>query len=116
MSRPGADYTYESQNDQRLDDLHSKIRSLRHITIDIHDDSQRQNNMLDDSGNIFNSFGSGLSASAQRAGRAFGIAPGGTKQMRIIMYSVGGFVLLWLLWKTSGWWWWSGATAPAPDP
>jgi hypothetical protein len=24
-------YTYESQNDQRLDDLHSKIRSLRGV-------------------------------------------------------------------------------------
>lgn len=33
MSRPGADYTYESQNDQRLDDLHSKIRSLRHVSL-----------------------------------------------------------------------------------
>lgn len=67
-------------------------------------------------GNIFNSFASGLSSSAQRAGRAFGTTPGGTKQMRIILYSVGGFVLVWLLWKTSGWWWWSSATAPAPDP
>ncbi|KAG8986034.1 hypothetical protein FRB94_003162 [Tulasnella sp. JGI-2019a] len=44
----GADYTYESQNDQRLDELHSKIRTLRHVTIDINNDSQQQNLMLDD--------------------------------------------------------------------
>ena len=57
--------TYESQNDQRLDELHSKIRTLRgvgspfkvgfedadhattKITTDIHDDVEAQNLLLD---------------------------------------------------------------------
>lgn len=63
-SRDRVEDTYESQNDQRLDELHSKIRTLRgvrsipprqllvsntlQITTDIHDDVERQNLMLDD--------------------------------------------------------------------
>ncbi|KAK7052085.1 hypothetical protein R3P38DRAFT_1635521 [Favolaschia claudopus] len=47
-SRDRVEDTYESQNDQRLDELHSKIRTLRGITTDIHDDVERQNLMLDD--------------------------------------------------------------------
>ncbi|KAG9073978.1 hypothetical protein FS749_014513, partial [Ceratobasidium sp. UAMH 11750] len=38
---------YESQNDTRLDDLHSKLRTLRHVTIDIHNDAHAQNRELD---------------------------------------------------------------------
>ncbi|VDB95670.1 unnamed protein product [Peniophora sp. CBMAI 1063] len=63
--------TYEAQNDQRLDDLHAKIRTLRGVTTDIHDDVERQNLMLDDTGNTFTSFGHSLSASAQRMTRSF---------------------------------------------
>ncbi|EAU81229.2 hypothetical protein CC1G_09473 [Coprinopsis cinerea okayama7 len=40
---------YEQQNDQRLDELHSKIRTLRGITNDIHDDVESQNLILDQS-------------------------------------------------------------------
>ena len=59
---------YEGQNDQRLDELHSKIRTLRgvrvhlslwrlaswaywgaeQVTTDIYDDAERQNLVLDD--------------------------------------------------------------------
>jgi len=60
-----ASRTYENQNDQQLDELHSKLRTLRsvslllasstalpdapfiQVTIDIHDDTQRQNLDLD---------------------------------------------------------------------
>lgn len=59
--------TYESQNDQRLDDLHSKIRTIRgvrsglsdpnlililfyfKVTTDIHNDVEAQNLLLDES-------------------------------------------------------------------
>jgi hypothetical protein len=62
--------TYEAQNDQRLDELHSKIRTLRgvrheshpncvieslplaaaclQVTSDIYDDAERQNLVLDE--------------------------------------------------------------------
>jgi blocked-early-in-transport protein 1 len=58
--------TYEAQNDQRLDELHSKIRTLRgvssrshphcavcdpydlQVTTDIYDDAERQNLVLDE--------------------------------------------------------------------
>jgi len=60
-----ASRTYETQNDQQLDELHSKLRTLRsvslllasstalpdapfiQVTIDIHDDTQSQNLDLD---------------------------------------------------------------------
>ncbi|CCO35536.1 Bet1-like protein [Rhizoctonia solani AG-1 IB] len=42
---------YESQNDTRLDDLHSKLRTLRHVTIDIHNDAHAQNRDLDNTSN-----------------------------------------------------------------
>ncbi|KNZ75975.1 hypothetical protein J132_00724 [Termitomyces sp. J132] len=47
-SRVRVEDTYESQNDQRLEQLHSKIRTLRGVTNDIHDDVERQNSMLDE--------------------------------------------------------------------
>jgi hypothetical protein len=67
-ARDQVEDTYEAQNDQRLDELHSKIRTLRgvslrvqsrlckprsiipfdKVTTDIHDDVERQNLMLDD--------------------------------------------------------------------
>ncbi|KIJ16117.1 hypothetical protein PAXINDRAFT_76058 [Paxillus involutus ATCC 200175] len=98
--------TYEAQNDQRLDELHSKIRTLRGITTDIYDDAERQNLTLDDSSNAFSTFSSQLSHSSHRAAQAFGLSgAGGVRQTRIIMYVVGGFFALWLLWKTKGIWW-----------
>lgn len=59
-----ASRTYETQNDQQLDELQSKLRTLRsvsqsalpialcnvhftQVTIDIHDETQRQNTDLD---------------------------------------------------------------------
>jgi len=100
-----AEHTYESQNDQRLDELHSKIRAVRHVTIDIYNDSQRQNLMLDETGNSFTSFGSGLQSSARQAARAFGLN-GGVKQWRIIGYCIAAFFGVYILWKLSGVWWW----------
>lgn len=68
-SRGRVEDTYETQNDQRLDELHSKVRTLRgvsllptllatpanlrlaphiQITSDIYDDAEGQNSMLDD--------------------------------------------------------------------
>ncbi|KAG9013317.1 hypothetical protein FRB93_000840 [Tulasnella sp. JGI-2019a] len=109
----GADYTYESQNDQRLDELHSKIRTLRHVTIDINNDSQRQNLMLDDTGNSFTSFGAGLMSSSRQASRAFGLN-GGVKQWRIIGYCCAAFFGLYFLWKLSGLWWWFNPATDVP--
>ncbi|KIM60120.1 hypothetical protein SCLCIDRAFT_16395 [Scleroderma citrinum Foug A] len=98
--------TYESQNDQRLDELHSKIRTLRGVTTDIYDDAERQNLTLDNTNDAFSSLSSSLSHSSRRAAQAFGLSgPGGVRQMRIIMYTVSGILLLWVLWKLKGFWW-----------
>lgn len=67
-SRAHVEDTYEAQNDERLDDLHNKLRTLRgvssfdiifrvsgprynhglyQVTTDIYDDVERQNSALD---------------------------------------------------------------------
>ncbi|KAJ7621409.1 hypothetical protein FB45DRAFT_140863 [Roridomyces roridus] len=128
-SRDRVEDTYEAQNDQRLDELHSKIRTLRgvspispthsclltkalQVTTDINNDVERQNLMLDDTGDRFNSFGASLSQSARRAGAAFGIGNGGLKTWRVALFVVGFFLAflvvrkLFSLWSSS-----SGPTA-----
>ena len=113
-------YTYESQNDQRLDELHSKLRSLRgvrpfhpylcaselnsaQVTTDIYDDVERQNLLLDDTSSSFSSFANSLTQSGRHFTRAFG----GTKTWRIGLYTVGALVGLWLLWKIFKMFWYA---------
>ncbi|KAI0001126.1 hypothetical protein BJV77DRAFT_972603 [Russula vinacea] len=84
--------TYESQNDQRLDELHSK--SARSVTTDIYDDAERQNLVLDETTNTFSAVASGLVSSADRMTRA--VAPGTSKTMRIAIAVVLLLVGLWL--------------------
>ncbi|THH11248.1 hypothetical protein EW146_g8105 [Bondarzewia mesenterica] len=76
--------TLETQNDQRLDELHSKIRTLRGVTTDIHDDVERQNLVLDETSNTFTSFGNSLTASASRMTRS--LSPGSITALRIAAF------------------------------
>ncbi|KAH9951109.1 hypothetical protein B0H21DRAFT_719580 [Amylocystis lapponica] len=103
-SRGREEDTYESQNDQRLDELHSKLRTLRGVTTDIYDDVEQQNSTLNTTRNAFNSFGASLAQSSRRAGQAFGLGPGGVKQWRTIGYCVVGFLGFWVLWRMFWWW------------
>ncbi|KAH9975480.1 hypothetical protein BGW80DRAFT_1297281 [Lactifluus volemus] len=86
--------TYEAQNDQRLDELHSKIRTLRGVTTDIHDDAERQNLILDETTNTFSSVTSGLSSSAERMVRS--LSPSTVKTLRIAVAVVIFFLGMWL--------------------
>ncbi|KAJ7182848.1 hypothetical protein C8R43DRAFT_869213 [Mycena crocata] len=103
-SRDRVEDTYEAQNDQRLDELHSKIRTLRGVTTDINDDVERQNLMLDDTGDRFNSFGASLAQTTRRAGQAFGIGEGGLKTWRIVVFVVGFFIAFWIVRKIFSLW------------
>ncbi|KAF9644240.1 hypothetical protein BDM02DRAFT_3150655 [Thelephora ganbajun] len=106
--------TYEAQNDQRLDGLHSKIRTLRGVTTDIHRDVESQNLLLDESGNAFSSFATSLSNSTRRVNQAFGLGPGTPKQYRILVYSIGSILFFWLLWKILSWLLFRGSLEPIP--
>ncbi|KAI0690970.1 hypothetical protein BC835DRAFT_1252953, partial [Cytidiella melzeri] len=101
--------TYEAQNDEHLDQLHKKLRTLRGVTTDIYDDVERQNFSLDETvrrlRNTFSSFGDSLSQSARRASQAFGLGQGGVKQWRLIGYCVVGFLGVWLTLRILWWWW-----------
>ncbi|TFK32361.1 hypothetical protein BDQ12DRAFT_659214 [Crucibulum laeve] len=104
-SRAHVEDTYELQNDQRLDELHSKIRTLRGITTDIHNDVESQNLMIDDTRNRFSSFGNSLAQTSRRAGQAFGIGQGSLKPWRIAMLIVALFLAFWISSKILSWWW-----------
>ncbi|KAI0266406.1 hypothetical protein BC834DRAFT_969441 [Gloeopeniophorella convolvens] len=86
--------TYEAQNDQRLDELHSKIRTLRGVTTDIHDDVERQNLVLDETTGTFSSVTSGLTASASRMTRS--LSPGAVTALRIAVFVVMFLIGVWL--------------------
>ncbi|KXN81942.1 hypothetical protein AN958_03383 [Leucoagaricus sp. SymC.cos] len=97
--------TYEVQNDQRLDELHSKIRTLRGVTTDIHNDVESQNLMLDGSNDRFASFSTTLSQTSRRAQQAFGIGTGSLRPWRIAMFIVVVFLAFWVSSKILAWWW-----------
>ncbi|KAI0300508.1 hypothetical protein B0F90DRAFT_1668323 [Multifurca ochricompacta] len=86
--------TYEAQNDQRLDELHSKIRTLRGVTSDIYDDAERQNLVLEETTNTFSSVASGFTSSAERLARS--ISPGTARIIRIVIYVLSFLLGMWL--------------------
>ncbi|WWD21465.1 hypothetical protein CI109_105951 [Kwoniella shandongensis] len=89
-----SDQTLENQNEEELTSLHSKIKSLRSVTIDILDDANRQN----DQTNSFSSFASSLFSTSRHHSRSMA-STSTLRQYRTIAYIVGAVVLLWLLAK-----------------
>ncbi|GAA6064580.1 hypothetical protein JCM10212_006464 [Sporobolomyces blumeae] len=88
----------EAQNDQHLDQLHSKIAALRGVTTDIYNDSRGQNTLLDSTGSSFDSFKTSLSNTSTRFARSVQSGKGGA---RIQLGIVAAFVLLFVLYKLS---------------
>ncbi|KAJ3226884.1 protein transport protein bet1 [Chytriomyces hyalinus] len=56
----------ESQNDESVNALHAKIRAIKGISIDLHDNVNDQNRFLEDMSHSFNQVGDGLKTSAKR--------------------------------------------------
>ncbi|KZW02921.1 hypothetical protein EXIGLDRAFT_637004 [Exidia glandulosa HHB12029] len=108
-----SEHTYEAQNDTRLDDLHSKLRTLRGVTTDIHDDVERQNRTLDDTGDTFDAFGNQLAQTSRNAARAFGLNGQGIRQCRTIGIIVAAMFALWILWHIASWWIGPSSATPA---
>ncbi|GAA5989983.1 hypothetical protein JCM5350_002356 [Sporobolomyces pararoseus] len=98
MSKQGesSERDLESQNDQHLDQLHSKIAALRGVTTDIYNDSRGQNSLLDSTGNSFDSFKTSLTNTSTRFARS---VQSGKGNARIQLGIIGGFVMLFVLWK-----------------
>ncbi|GAA5995538.1 uncharacterized protein JCM10292_005238 [Rhodotorula paludigena] len=86
----------EAQNDQHLNELHSKIAALRGVTTDIYQDSRNQNSLLDTTSGAFDSFKTSLSNTSTRFARSVQSGKGGARiQLGIVL----GFVFLFLLYK-----------------
>ncbi|RSH86705.1 uncharacterized protein EHS24_004976 [Apiotrichum porosum] len=111
-SRSTTDQTLEQQNDEELSALHGKIKALRsltgQVTIDILDDSSRQNDQLDRTGNTFTSFANSLFSTSRHHSRSMA-ANSTLRQYRTIAYVVAGVVFIWLLFKV-----WPSGSAPPP--
>ncbi|KAH8154134.1 uncharacterized protein LAJ45_01902 [Morchella importuna] len=91
-------YERERQNNARLDELASKVTSLRDVTINIYDNARDQH-IIDDSSDLFDNFSSSLKQSTARITR---MASSGTKSQTLKMAAVatGTIVMLYLVW---GW-------------
>ncbi|SPO39631.1 related to Co-chaperone protein HscB, mitochondrial precursor [Pseudozyma flocculosa] len=86
-----ADRVYEQQNDSALDALYSKVSSLRSVTLDIHDDSERQRSgLLSTTSDQFDNFGSSLSRTSGHLSRTISQ---GARNHRLTLYIVAGFPL-----------------------
>jgi len=86
----------EQQNDEHLDQLHAKIRTLHSVTRDIHDDARGQNTLLDNTTATFDSFRTSLTNSAGRFSRTVSANKG---QVRQIGYAVGAVAFLFFIWR-----------------
>ncbi|KAF1807980.1 hypothetical protein P152DRAFT_510093 [Eremomyces bilateralis CBS 781.70] len=62
-------YERERQNNSRLDELSGKVSALRGVTIDIYDNARNQD-IIDNSSEVFSNMSTTLKGSATRLGRA----------------------------------------------
>ncbi|KAL1306107.1 hypothetical protein AAFC00_004224 [Neodothiora populina] len=90
-----ASYDRESQNNERLSALSSKVSALRGVTIDIYD-SARDQTVIDSSSDAFSNMTTSLKGSAGRLGR---MAGQGNKVaiLKLAAMLVGAFFVLWYL-------------------
>ncbi|KAF2837495.1 hypothetical protein M501DRAFT_995437 [Patellaria atrata CBS 101060] len=91
-------YERERQNNSRLDELASKVSALRGVTVDIYDNARDQD-VIDNSTDLFYNMSSSLKGSASRITR---MARSGDKVAVFKLAAIisGVVVLLWLIW---GW-------------
>jgi len=91
-------YERERQNNSRLDELASKITSLRDVTINIYDNA-RDHELIDNSNEVFSNFTTGLKQSAGRITRMAATGSRG-QTMKLAGMIAGGVIVLYLIW---GW-------------
>ncbi|KAI8799909.1 hypothetical protein BJ742DRAFT_107612 [Cladochytrium replicatum] len=94
----------ESQNDDSVERLHSKIASLKHISVQIHDDVSNQNRLLDDMSASMDSVANRVKGSLNRLKVVLA-----TPHNRHMVYMIAGallFFFILMLWSRSG---------PSPD-
>ncbi|CAO1617744.1 unnamed protein product [Parajaminaea phylloscopi] len=91
-----ASSTLERQNDDVLENLLGKVKSLRGVTTDIYDDAEAQRGLLDNTSNLFDDFGSRLQATTSRLTHT---VTGGKRHWRLTFYIAAGFVVLFLVYR-----------------
>ncbi|KAK9474532.1 uncharacterized protein V1510DRAFT_411299 [Dipodascopsis tothii] len=91
-------YDREAQNDSRLDDLASKLSSLRQVTADIHSQAQ-DSSFLQSTSEAFSSLASSIKQSSTRLSRSSVAAYPVYKTVGFILGSV---LFIYLVWKLLG--------------
>ncbi|KAK0514936.1 hypothetical protein JMJ35_002315 [Cladonia borealis] len=94
-------YDREQQNNSRLDELSSKVSALRSVTVNIYDNARDQN-VIDNSSEVFSSLGSSIKGSAGRLGR---MAQQGNK---VAILKLSGILIacVVVLWWVVSWFFW----------
>ncbi|KAI9342221.1 hypothetical protein DFJ73DRAFT_842891 [Zopfochytrium polystomum] len=87
----------ESQNDSSLNALHQKIRAIKGISINLHDDVNDQNRMLDTMSQSFTSVGDGIKSSTKRI-QVMLSTPHGQQTCTMVGLIVLLVVGVWILW------------------
>ncbi|CAO1613640.1 unnamed protein product [Jaminaea pallidilutea] len=88
--------TLERQNDDVLENLLGKVKSLRGVTTDIYDDAESQRGLLDNTGQMFDDFGTRLQASSARFSQT---VVQGARHHRLTLYIVLGFLALFFVYR-----------------
>ncbi|PWN30713.1 hypothetical protein BDZ90DRAFT_257777 [Jaminaea rosea] len=91
-----ASSTLERQNDDVLENLLGKVKSLRGVTNDIYDDAESQRGMLDNTSNLFDNFSARLANSSSRLTHT---VVQGARHHRLTLYIVAGFVTLFFVYR-----------------
>ena len=79
----------EAENDRVAGQLGDRVRLLRSITKDIHDEVESQNRLLDNLGGGMDSVRAAIGGTIDRVTRAFA-----TKENRLLLYVAGGTALV----------------------
>ncbi|KAJ3344724.1 hypothetical protein HDU83_004924 [Entophlyctis luteolus] len=84
----------ESQNNDSVDSLHAKIKAIKGISINLHDNVNEQNHEMSDT---FNQVGDGLKSSSRRL-QAMLSTPHGQQTCTIALLIVLLLISIWVLW------------------
>ncbi|SHO79589.1 Uncharacterized protein MSYG_3939 [Malassezia sympodialis ATCC 42132] len=87
--------TYEQQNDESLNRLFNKVRSLREVTVNIHEDADQQRGLIGETSNTFDQLGASLTFTAKQFAHKVTNYAG---SHRVTTGIVGSLVVLWALW------------------
>ncbi|KAI8614317.1 hypothetical protein BC830DRAFT_1128113 [Chytriomyces sp. MP71] len=87
----------ESQNNESVNSLHAKIKAIKGISINLHDDVNTQNQFLEEMSHSFTQVGDGLKSSARRM-QSMLSTPHGQQTCTMAALVLILLISIWVLW------------------